>query len=94
MHPRLEAIKDAVENLADACRPTLRLYRVRYLKKEPHPTQPNMVQGVWTTERVWDYGKEAAAKQVNPRLRYGRNCYVTKVMLGEIDYEEEPVDAD
>jgi len=88
MKNRLKSLNDAISALLDACRPVKRAWKVRYMKKTPHPTQPNMVTSTWTTEVVMAYSREGAAEKVNPKLRYGRNCYVTKIIPGVFEEEE------
>ncbi len=77
MNSRLSSLGSAVKSLADACSPVLRNYKVSYFKRVPSEAQPGMFDSKWTVEIVTAYGKEEAAKKVDPKLRPGYNCFVT-----------------
>jgi len=93
MNSRLGALKQAFEDLLDACRPVLRQYKVKYFKRVWNE-KIKMFVSVWTLEVVWAYGKLDAAQKVNPKLRPSKNCWVTKVMPWEEGYIEEAPDDD
>ena len=97
MNSRIASLIDAVESVIDICRPVLCPWKVRFMKREPHPTQPNMVQSVWTTEIVNAYNREHAAEQISEEykqylkrpLRPSYNCWVTRFRPGYISEEED-----
>jgi hypothetical protein len=90
MNSRLRSLASAIRAVADACSPVLRPYRVKYFKRVPLEAQPAMFTTEWTMEIVDAYNREDAAQKVGMkvgmRLRPSYNCWVTRVMPGEVGW--------
>lgn len=86
MNHRIASLVTAAKAVFDACAPVLRPYRVKYFKRLPIAAQPGMFTTEWTMEKVDAYNREDAAHKVGPGLRPGYNCFVTRVMPGEVGH--------
>jgi len=91
MNSRLRELANAFRSLVDACAPVKQAWKVKYLKKVPTGLKyrgKETYEGKWTVEVVAAFNREEAAEIVDPKLRPGYNCLVTKVMPGEVEEYE------